>query len=30
VRKIGGVPTGRQDRPVSPIVMNKVRIERVE
>jgi peptidyl-prolyl cis-trans isomerase A (cyclophilin A) len=29
VRKIGGVPTGRQDRPVSPVVMNKVRIERV-
>jgi peptidyl-prolyl cis-trans isomerase A (cyclophilin A) len=29
VRKIGGVPTGRQDRPVTPIVMNKVTIERV-
>jgi peptidyl-prolyl cis-trans isomerase A (cyclophilin A) len=29
VRKIGGVPTGRQDRPVSPVVMNKVTIERV-
>jgi len=30
VRKIGNVPTGRQDRPVSPVVMNKVTIERVE
>jgi cyclophilin family peptidyl-prolyl cis-trans isomerase len=30
VRRIGGVPTGRQDRPVSPVVMNKVTIERVE
>jgi peptidyl-prolyl cis-trans isomerase A (cyclophilin A) len=30
VRKIGSVPTGRQDRPVSPVVMNKVTIERVE
>ena len=29
VRKIGGVPTGRQDRPVTPVVMNKVTIERV-
>jgi peptidyl-prolyl cis-trans isomerase A (cyclophilin A) len=29
VRRIGGVPTGRQDRPVKPIVMNSVRIERV-
>ena len=29
LRKIGSVPTGRQDRPVSPIVMNKVTIERV-
>jgi peptidyl-prolyl cis-trans isomerase A (cyclophilin A) len=30
VRKIGGVPTGRQDRPVKPVVMNHVTIERVE
>jgi len=30
VKKIGAVPTGRQDRPVSPVVMNKVTIERVE
>jgi len=29
VRRIGSVPTGRQDRPVSPVVMNKVTIERV-
>jgi peptidyl-prolyl cis-trans isomerase A (cyclophilin A) len=29
VRKIGSVPTGRQERPVSPVVMNKVTIERV-
>jgi peptidyl-prolyl cis-trans isomerase A (cyclophilin A) len=30
VRKIGAVPTGRQDRPVKPVVMNRVTIERVE
>jgi peptidyl-prolyl cis-trans isomerase A (cyclophilin A) len=29
VRKIGAVATGRQDRPVTPVVMNKVTIERV-
>ena len=29
VKKIGSVPTGRQDRPVTPVVMNKVTIERV-
>ena len=29
VRRIGAVPTGRQDRPVKPVVMNSVRIERV-
>src|SRR5215213_384164 len=29
VQKIGTVPTGRQDRPVTPVVMNKVTIERV-
>ena len=29
VKRIGGVPTGRQDRPVTPVVMNKVTIERV-
>ena len=29
VKKIGAVPTGRQDRPVTPVVMNKVTIERV-
>jgi peptidyl-prolyl cis-trans isomerase A (cyclophilin A) len=29
VRKIGSVPTGRQDRPVTPVVMNHVTIERV-
>jgi peptidyl-prolyl cis-trans isomerase A (cyclophilin A) len=29
VRKIGGVPTGRQDRPVKPVVINKLTIERV-
>ena len=29
VKKIGTVPTGRQDRPVTPVVMNKVTIERV-
>ena len=28
VRKIGGVPTGRQDRPINPVVINKVTIER--
>src|SRR5687767_8290622 len=29
VTRIGSVPTGRQDRPVKPVVMNKVTIERV-
>jgi peptidyl-prolyl cis-trans isomerase A (cyclophilin A) len=29
VKKIGGVATGRQDRPVKPVVMNHVTIERV-
>ena len=29
VKKIGSVPTGRQDRPVNAVVMNKVTIERV-
>jgi peptidyl-prolyl cis-trans isomerase A (cyclophilin A) len=29
VKKIGSVPTGRQDRPVTPVVMNHVTIERV-
>jgi len=29
VRRIGAVPTGRQDRPVKPVVMTKVTIERV-
>jgi peptidyl-prolyl cis-trans isomerase A (cyclophilin A) len=29
IKKIGSVPTGRQDRPVTPVVMNKVTIERV-
>ena len=29
VKRIGAVPTGRQDRPVTPVVMNKVTIERV-
>ena len=29
VKKIGAVPTGRGDRPVNPVVMNTVRIERV-
>jgi peptidyl-prolyl cis-trans isomerase A (cyclophilin A) len=29
VKKIGSVPTGRQDRPVKPIVINKVAIKRV-
>jgi len=29
VRRIGAVPTGRQDRPVKAVIMNKVTIERV-
>jgi peptidyl-prolyl cis-trans isomerase A (cyclophilin A) len=29
VKKIGAVPTGRQDRPVKPVVMNHVTITRV-
>jgi len=29
VKKIGSVPTGRQDRPVKPVVMNHVTIKRV-
>jgi peptidyl-prolyl cis-trans isomerase A (cyclophilin A) len=29
VKKIGSVPTGRQDKPVKPVVMNRVSIERV-
>ena len=29
VQRIGGVATGRQDRPVKPVVMKKVTIERV-
>jgi peptidyl-prolyl cis-trans isomerase A (cyclophilin A) len=29
VKRIGAVPTGRQDRPVTPVVMNHVTIERV-
>ena len=29
VKKIGAVPTGRQDRPVKPVVINKVAIKRV-
>ena len=29
VTKIGAVPTGRQDRPVTPVVMNHVTIKRV-
>ena len=29
VKKIGAVPTGRNDRPVNAVVMNSVRIERV-
>ena len=29
VQKIGAVPTGRGDRPVKPVTMNSVRIERV-
>jgi peptidyl-prolyl cis-trans isomerase A (cyclophilin A) len=28
VRKIGSVPTARQDRPVTPVVINKITIER--
>jgi peptidyl-prolyl cis-trans isomerase A (cyclophilin A) len=29
VKKIGSVPTGRQDRPVKPVVMNHVTIKRI-
>jgi peptidyl-prolyl cis-trans isomerase A (cyclophilin A) len=29
VKKIGAVPTGRQDRPVQPVVINKLTIERI-
>ena len=29
VQKIGSVPTGRQDRPVKPVVINRVAIKRV-
>jgi peptidyl-prolyl cis-trans isomerase A (cyclophilin A) len=29
VQKIGAVPTGRQDRPIKPVVMNHVTIQRV-
>jgi peptidyl-prolyl cis-trans isomerase A (cyclophilin A) len=29
VKKIGAVPTNRQDRPVTPVVMNRVTIKRV-
>ena len=29
VQRIGNVPTGRQDRPVVPVVINKVTVERV-
>ena len=29
VKKIGSVKTGRQDRPLTPVVMNRVTIERV-
>ena len=29
VKKIGALPTGRNDRPVNPVIMNTVRIERV-
>jgi peptidyl-prolyl cis-trans isomerase A (cyclophilin A) len=29
VKKIGSVATGRQDRPVKPVVMNRVTIERI-
>ena len=28
IQKIGGVQTDRNDRPVTPVVMNKVTIER--
>jgi peptidyl-prolyl cis-trans isomerase A (cyclophilin A) len=28
VEKIGAVPTGRQDRPVTPVVINRIAIER--
>jgi len=28
VKKIGGVPTGRQDRPVTPVVINRIAIVR--
>ena len=28
IKKIGAVPTGRQDRPVTPVVINKLTIER--
>jgi peptidyl-prolyl cis-trans isomerase A (cyclophilin A) len=30
VKKIGAVPTGRQDRPVMPVVIKKVTIQRAE
>jgi peptidyl-prolyl cis-trans isomerase A (cyclophilin A) len=29
VRRIGAVPTGRQDRPVKPVVINRITIERI-
>jgi hypothetical protein len=29
VKRIGAVPTGSQDRPVKPVVMNHVTIKRV-
>jgi peptidyl-prolyl cis-trans isomerase A (cyclophilin A) len=29
VKRIGAVPTGRQDRPVTPVVMNKISIQRL-
>jgi peptidyl-prolyl cis-trans isomerase A (cyclophilin A) len=29
VKKIGSVPTGSQDRPVKPVVMNRVTIKRI-
>jgi peptidyl-prolyl cis-trans isomerase A (cyclophilin A) len=29
IKKIGSVKTGRQDRPITPVVMNRVTIERV-
>jgi peptidyl-prolyl cis-trans isomerase A (cyclophilin A) len=29
VKKIGAVPTGKQDRPVTPVVMNHVTIKRI-